>query len=278
MTSKRRSRAAIAVEDNILTRGSIGKLLVYNCKQCRSVVGAHVSVTCPNNQQCGLKYLRADSIEELFKFRQTFWTPEWKEVLYTALQQSSSEHGHCREFSFHIGATIVCKDFYREVTGLSRQVFDAAYSTVRGNDVKGNRKTKYVENKESFWFVLGFLDGFFSGHRVQHDPTCDRKAILSSTWKELYQGTFKDFCMQAQHKRISYARFCAIRHSFRPGYTIAKTFRKKSGWNHMACDICENFHRAISAEKCYERLKGMQDSFNDHINQMVRICRHCRPF
>ena len=122
-------------------------------------------------------------------------------------------------------------------------------------DKKPRHSTKSSETEAK---VVGFLDSHFSGHRVQHDPTCGDKAMLFSTWRRLYDETYKDHCRASQIAVGSYDRFCAIRHSQRPSYKIAKTFRRKSGWNHMACDLCDNFKRAIEDSNCREEKKSMQ--------------------
>lgn len=268
---KRRSLTRIADEDGILTSSSIGAQLALECKKCRS---SGDSIACLNDLNCNHKFLRIGGIAELLQFRKRFWNDDWRTVLDTELRECSSgfvEDEHCRHFSFRIGSINVCKDFYRAITGLSRKVFNNAYSSVRSDGRMHRSHSFRNNNKETLWFVLSFLDGFFSGYRVQHDPTSAKKAMLYSTWDELYHGTFKDFCRRAQHSRVSYQRFCSIRRNHRPGYTIAKTFRKKCGWNHMACDICDNFKRRIAAETCYKDAKQMQVAFDDHVNQMVRI-------
>lgn len=43
------------------------------------------------------------------------------------------------------------------------------------------------------------------------------------------------------------------------------------GYNHMACDTCDNYKRAIKATTCYKTLKEMEVAMQDHINRMVNV-------
>jgi hypothetical protein len=275
-TTRRRSREQISLQGKLLTPQSIGALIGTNCKPCRSIAGCvKQSICCPNGLRCNTKFERPGGNAALLEFRQKFWATNWKTTLIDELKQCSSVLGEGEEiehrrFALHIGSTAVCKDFFRAATAISRQVFNASYASVGefNSSTRGVISSKMKEHESA---VLGFLDSFFSGYRVQHDPTCEKKAMLYSSWKDLYECSYKDHCRVEQTKPVSRRRFCGIRHQHRPGYMIAKTFRGKKSWNHMACDLCDNFTRAINETTSFEWMKDLQRGFDDHVNRMVRI-------
>lgn len=268
--TKRRDLERIAVEEELLTAHDIGRIMYKPCKSCRTIAGSAVS-NCPHDLKCNSKFHKDGGNEELLLFRQKFWENNWKNVLITELNECSSIVGETRVFAFHIGGTSVCKHFFRAVTGLSRQVFDKAYANVINRNTPIKYPLAISHNNGSMHSVLGFLDSFFSGYRVQHDPTCEKKAMLYNSWQTLYQQDYKDFCKFARIVPVSYSRFCSIRHKHRTGYIVAKTFRSRKGWNHMACDTCENYQSAIKETNCHKTMKELDRGFKDHIERMVRI-------
>ena len=128
-----------------------------------------------------------------------------------------------------IGAVSVCKSFYRAATGLPRQFFDGVVALIRDGSNKCASTTGNINPRigETEAFVIGFLDAYFSGFRIQHDPVSDMKAMVYSSWLELYQNEFKLHSRLSQRNLISYSRFCSIRQRYRKGYTIARVYRKR---------------------------------------------------
>lgn len=297
----RRSISEIVHDDGVLSKEKIAQLLVFVCQPSR------LSYSCPNDCSCGKQFMRGEAVfNELVEFRHKFWgdpdsdssrCDDRRERLCDELSRHVSTVDGSRTFSFKIGAVLVCKSFFRAATGLPRQLFDGVVADIREitkPNLKSDRLKPNIGETEAF--VLGFLDAYFSGFRIQHDPVTDVKAMVYSSWLELYENEFKLHSRLSQRHLISYPRFCSIRLRHRKGYTIARVYRKRSkcvymkrvcygtylsllslslsgGYNHMACDTCDNYKRAIKAATSYKTLKQMEVAKQDHINRMVNVAK-----
>ena len=228
----RRAILHIVHDDGVLTKEAISKLLVFDCQASR------LSYACPNKCCCGRQFMRGEAaFLELVQFRHKFWgDPELdsrcddrRERLNNELSRLVSSVDGSRVFAFTIGAVSVCKSFYRAATGLPRQIFDSAVTQIVEGSGGCSRASTNLKPRigETEAFVLGFLDAYFSGFRIQHDPVSDMKAMVYSSWLELYQNEFKLHSRLSQRNLISYPRFCSIRQRHRKGYTIARVYRKR---------------------------------------------------
>lgn len=150
------------------------------------------------------------------------------------LSRSVDGGGRARVISYQIFGRTVCKSFYRDATGLRRQLFDAAVSAVEDGDgpllkpvsIKDILGHNGMSTMEAM--VIGFLDSYFTGMRVQYDPTkVDEKLMLYKTWTQLYDEDFTLYCDQIGVKQPSFSFFCRIHRLHRPQYKVNKAYRRK---------------------------------------------------
>lgn len=221
----------LAIKGKTLTNEQIGSLIVCPCRQSRN------SYSCPNNHDCGKSlFQRKGGSDELFAFRAPYWASGWKNHLSRTLANLSAfvEGDNSRVITFVISGSKVCKSFFRASTGLSRQVFDAAVQMIEAGSsnvalIESPIKVKTLAGlSNSAVIVCGFLDAYFTGFRVQHDPTNEDKLMLHKTWKKLYNDDFVEHCSLSGACLVSYCEFCRIRKQHRKNYKINKTYRRKS--------------------------------------------------
>lgn len=235
--TRRRDIATIIRENRVLEKSTICDLLFRACKASRA------SEPCPNDHDCGSLFRdRRSGPEELLEFREKFWKGRPSSVLREELLKAThvSDEGSVI-ISYFVRGKNVCKHFYRAASGLTRQMFDKCVAQHldknhgSGEDECEQTVAKRPRPEVSKAIVLGFLDSFFQGYRVQHDPTSRKKAMLHKTWEKLYHKDFKPHCSASRIKIVGYSQFCKIRKKYRRDYIIAKKYRKKSMSVLMKC-------------------------------------------
>ena len=64
---------------------------------------------------------------------------------------------------------------------------------------------------------------------------------------------------------LSYDQFTAIRKRFRPNIRTHRKQRKKTGWNHLLCGVCEGLKRKLRHSKSGSpEAKKADAELNDH--------------
>ena len=174
---------------------------------------------CPHKLKCRNQFVAIADEIKTFRALLCDGSTTRKKTLCGLLKQACaiSETGG-KEITFSVAGKHVCKNFYREATGFTRQLFDKCVLEVLDPSKVGLRhKLKRPPTAETKSKILAILDLIFGELSVKQDPTKhNHKISCRCTWRDIYEKDFKKYAGGAYICDIN--KFNRVRRAERKNY------------------------------------------------------------